>query len=878
MSGTSMLGCVTLMLFVWVAPVVAQENDVERGLTPELARKLLPAASGIHNADFETLSIYPRRDVVKSQSLSLALLTLRPPVNRDGATYEEFRFLGDQINLSDIVQAMWISKDQGYASFIQPKYITDCTCESTAERAEGVVTFKHDLFTGRIPFIAQATKDGWVITEFRLPQNKTKVVRDKDGVWSQEALEGGRMDAQKAGEPILKRFVLKEADVTDLAKVLSPFFKDARIVADPHTKSLLVQGASKTLDRLTTVIALLDQPAAPGSKDKDREYRKGQKKAGKDVASGTPKYKRYGQPSGTDKLLGQILKADYGITLDIVAGCKVPEDVRQRADGYNEVVLAHMTKRGQKDFLAAAEKKTREQWDQLTPEERTRLFGFVPHLDRIVSLTADNMPLRDALMKVVGDADLGIELDDEALSKAGLALDKRVSVKFENVPLARAIGYLIDWNAHPTVLREVRRGRLVFTTLDVWQASIAASLPEWMTPFYNKGLLATLDDDDEVATVTVGSIVNDELMSNLKSLPKLRELSIDSTKKLTPAGLTHLGQMSRLEKLTLFQINADGVGLGDDAIRSLTGLESLRELTIIECGTTDAGVKLLKKLPHLTALTLSKEGSLTDGALKSIARLSRLRSLSLPSYVGTRRGRMRFSADGIRHLKGLKELESLHLVGHDVPADALMFPKLKSLALGYAGPDDPRELGRDAIGDDVAKRIHALRALRDLELSYFAVSDDGLKFVAGLPELRRLTLRSSRITDAGIDHFRYHKRLEHVTLRVAGATDKGLRHLAQVQSLTRLDLDGGGRQFSMAGLQQLKYLPRLETLWLTNFDIPGGGYDGLKELRHLRELTLLRANITEMERDALAKALPNTRISAATGRGDFYPRVPKRDR
>src|SRR5690606_7392040 len=65
----------------------------------------------------------------------------------------------------------------------------------------------------------------------------------------------------KDGEPILKRFVLKEADVTDLAKVLNSSFKDARIVADPHTKSLLVEADAKTLDRLTAVIELLDKPA-----------------------------------------------------------------------------------------------------------------------------------------------------------------------------------------------------------------------------------------------------------------------------------------------------------------------------------------------------------------------------------------------------------------------------------------------------------------------------------------------------------------------------------------------------------------------------------------------------------------------------------------
>ena len=159
-------------------------------LTVDLAKKLLPPAAGISNADFKALSKDPRPDVVKSKSLSLVLLALRPPKNPDAATLKEFRFLEDAITPSDIAQAMWISKDKGYASFIQPKYITDCTCESTAERAEGVVSFKSDLFAGRIPFVAQATKDGWVITEFRLPQYKTRVVRGKDGVWSQEALPG----------------------------------------------------------------------------------------------------------------------------------------------------------------------------------------------------------------------------------------------------------------------------------------------------------------------------------------------------------------------------------------------------------------------------------------------------------------------------------------------------------------------------------------------------------------------------------------------------------------------------------------------------------------------------------------------------------------
>jgi hypothetical protein len=159
-------------------------------LTVDQAKKLLPSAAGISNADFKALSKDPRPDVVKSKSLSLVLFTLRPPKKPDAAKDKEFRVLGENIRVSDITEAMWVSKDEGYASFIQPKDIIECTCKSTAERAEGVVTFKHDLFAGRIPFVAQATKDGWIITEFRLPLYKIRVVRGKDGVWSQEALKG----------------------------------------------------------------------------------------------------------------------------------------------------------------------------------------------------------------------------------------------------------------------------------------------------------------------------------------------------------------------------------------------------------------------------------------------------------------------------------------------------------------------------------------------------------------------------------------------------------------------------------------------------------------------------------------------------------------
>jgi hypothetical protein len=107
-----------------------------------------------------------------------------------------------------------------------------------------------------------------------------------------------------------------------------------------------------------------------------------------------------------------------------------------------------------------------------------------------------------------------------------------------------------------------------------------------------------------------------------------------------------------------------------------------------------------------------------------------------------------------------------------------------------------------------------------------------------------------------------------------------LNHAAQIKTLTRLDLYGSGqpgvapgRNFNAAGLLHLQQLPNLRTLWLTNFDLPGG-YAALQQLRQLRELSMMMCNITDGELEALQEALPNTRITHTTGGGSWTSRKP----
>jgi hypothetical protein len=227
---------------------------------------------------------------------------------------------------------------------------------------------------------------------------------------------------------------------------------------------------------------------------------------------------------------------------------------------------------------------------------------------------------------------------------------------------------------------------------------------------------------------------------------------------------------------------------------------------------------------------------------------------------------MRFSKEGTRLLAGLQELEHLHLVGQEISPELLQFARLKSLSLGTGTVDDA-----------CAARIAKCRQLQSLALVYTNVTDDGLSKIADLPQLSRLNLDSHIVTDNGIRRLKGLPKLQHVSLRASRLTDESLLHLAQIKSLIRIDLHGSGEPgvnagkcFTIAGVQRLKALPRLRTLWLTNFGC-ADSFLGLKELTQLHEMTLMMANIRDEDLEALEKALPNTTINSISGGSKRLP-------
>lgn len=162
----------------------AKRND----LSPSEARALIPEAASMSLADFQKLAgaANPTAAAFDNRSLSLVLLSLRmdEATAKNAAAMADFHYLGEALNPVALAQAVSLSKNRGYATLIQPDFITDCTCSASEGAATGVISFRaEELYAGKIEFLARWNNGVWQIDEFRLPGYGIKTVRGEDGKW-----------------------------------------------------------------------------------------------------------------------------------------------------------------------------------------------------------------------------------------------------------------------------------------------------------------------------------------------------------------------------------------------------------------------------------------------------------------------------------------------------------------------------------------------------------------------------------------------------------------------------------------------------------------------------------------------------------------------
>jgi hypothetical protein len=154
---------------------------------------------------------------------------------------------------------------------------------------------------------------------------------------------------------------------------------------------------------------------------------------------------------------------------------------------------------------------------------------------------------------------------------------------------------------------------------------------------------------------------------------------------------------------------------------------------------------------------------------------------SLSAVGGTQERAAALTAENMRHLRVLKNLETLELVHYatdDWVANAAGLTKMRSFVMGPAS----------YLTDRSAEVFAKWPELIQLMIHGCKITDAGLAKLAGLKKLERLGLQYAPIGDASMPIIGQNTELENLNLSFTKVTDAGLPHLYNLQKLTYLSL------------------------------------------------------------------------------------------
>lgn len=407
-------------------------------------------------------------------------------------------------------------------------------------------------------------------------------------------------------------------------------------------------------------------------------------------------------------------------------------------------------------------------------------------------------------------SDQVLSLSGRNLSKAVRETDKSTSRKIDaDTP---------EVNGNPRVLhfpKDYVVGRVYFRDKDI-PMNLANSFKGW-----GRWVEATGD-----ILVPQGAVVRfDPYKIAFKSGWALSTLKPDDIKTITflwyedadSSVLKDIGRLTGLEQLFLSYCHSMETGL-----KHLVGLNKLKHLTLPGQFRSSA-LGHLKELPSLETLSIGGQ-MMTDAKMVQIGKLSKLRGLSIvTNEVGP----------GLVHLQGLGSLRSLSLNGN-----------------------------RNNYIDRHLAHVAKLSQLESLNLQDTWVGDEGLANLKGLTNLKKLYLRgkwdSGRITDAGMVHLKNLTSLQELELPNKELTDEGFGHLAQMDSLTKVDITTEMTDKTMAKLPGMK---SLKDLSIYSKKITEAGMAELANCSSLRSLSLYKCSGTDAGLSRVAKIKSLTRLT-----------------
>ena len=282
------------------------------------------------------------------------------------------------------------------------------------------------------------------------------------------------------------------------------------------------------------------------------------------------------------------------------------------------------------------------------------------------------------------------------------------------------------------------------------------------------------------------SAVSDQAVEMIvKSFPALIDLDLSSNTNMTNGVIKILGELGKLQRLTLVQNKVNDIGA-----QRLAKFQDLRSLDMR--GNMEAGNMALDVVADLPKLTAFKHRStaVDDIGMESLSRSKTLESLLLQDFVMTDQ-----SGPHLAKLGKLSQLEIFRCQGFGSEGVlALAGMGLTRLTLRDLPSVDNR-------GMEVFDNLPALRRLFLHELS--SVGDDGLKHLSGLKKLELLDIWTiSQMTDATVDVIAALPNLKELSIRATGVSDRCIDQILKMPNLQSLTFKENGA-VTTEGLKKL---------------------------------------------------------------------------
>jgi Leucine-rich repeat (LRR) protein len=360
---------------------------------------------------------------------------------------------------------------------------------------------------------------------------------------------------------------------------------------------------------------------------------------------------------------------------------------------------------------------------------------------------------------------------------------------------------------------------------------------------------------------------------------------------VTAEGLKELKGLVNLQTL-----NLDSTPVTDAGLEELKGLTTLLALSLVNTKVTADGLKELKGLKNLQTLNVG----VTDEVLRALGEIGLLHALWCAQAAGGARpagdddvisldlARTPVTAEGLKELKGLKNLQTLNLQFGGVTDGelralreiGLLHALVQAKTQGFERPARTADVTRmdlvntkvtaDGLKElkglknlrtlDVGVTDGVLRALREIGLLHALVraTAQGGARPAGPDDVISLTLVYTAVTVEGLKELKELKNLEALFLGATKVTDEGLKELKSLKNLQTLSL--ASTPVTDAGLKELRDLKNLQKLSLAGTHVTDAGLKDLNNFTDLRDLNISRTNVTKEGVEELRKALPKCTI------------------